>query len=93
MENKVLDKENKIWAYFNKYFNENDPAGPWEEYDDQPELPYEMNEVSSSWDENGMYVIVQATTKYEKQKLTHLFDFFQKIRHKPSFLNCSKNLI
>jgi len=83
-------KMDEIWTYFNEYIRDNDPAGPdsgvWKDEDQQessPEcyLPAHPDEwftygfsIRSSWNENGMALIVEATSADEKQNLK---DFYQ----------------
>jgi hypothetical protein len=79
-----LFQEGEIWEYFNQYAYENDPSGPFADWecDGLPGLdpdhwlfarPDYVDSVGCAWDENGMSLIVEEISEYEQQKLKNLF--------------------
>ncbi len=82
MEQKIKNKERKLYDYFQEYIDSIDPAGPYEDDGDQEEennsgkSPFEIftfDDVKISWKKNGLFLVVEEKTSYE-----HFKDFFNK---------------
>ena len=80
----ILFQKGEIWEYFNQYAYENDPSGPFADWECEnlPGLdpdhwlfvrPDYVDSVGCAWDENGMSLIVEEISEYEQQKLKNLF--------------------